>query len=237
MVMKLDAVVPFGRSLDEYQKMFSLSETELKLRILGVADGPASFNAEATKVGSQVISIDPIYRFSGAEILHRFNQVVDTIIAQVKATPDSWVWSYHQSPEGLRNNRIKAIQTFLSDYEIGKQQGRYQIGELPKLSCKDSEYDIALCSHFLFLYSEHYDFQFHWQSIQEMLRVSQEVRIFPLLTLMLERSPYLDQIICNCSEMGHTLSIQRVQYGLQKGGNEMLVIRNAARTEPSKPLP
>jgi hypothetical protein len=45
MAMKLEKVVPFGRSLDEYLKMFALSASDLQQRILGVGDGPASFNA------------------------------------------------------------------------------------------------------------------------------------------------------------------------------------------------
>ena len=48
MAMKLEKVVPFGRSLDEYIKMFKLTVADLGKRILGVGDGPASFNAEAT---------------------------------------------------------------------------------------------------------------------------------------------------------------------------------------------
>ena len=43
MYLKLDHVVPFGRSFDEYQKMFDLTEYDLSKRILGVGDGPASF--------------------------------------------------------------------------------------------------------------------------------------------------------------------------------------------------
>ncbi|MDJ0701861.1 MAG: hypothetical protein QNJ46_01160 [Leptolyngbyaceae cyanobacterium MO_188.B28] len=57
MPMKLEKVVPFGRSLDEYMKMFALSPTDLGNRILGVGDGPASFNAEATQMGGNIISI------------------------------------------------------------------------------------------------------------------------------------------------------------------------------------
>lgn len=223
--MKLEKVVPFGRSLDEYVQMFHLTKSDLRKRILGVGDGPASFNAEATKMGVQVTSIDPIYQFSGDEILKRFNEIVDNIIDQVKASPDDWIWSYHKSPENLRWNRVQAINKFISDYEQGKQEKRYQIGELPKLNFQDKEYDLALCSHFLFLYSDHHDYQFHFDAIKEMLRVSQEVRIFPLLTLMLQRSPYLDRITQELQELGYTVSIVRVKYELQKGGNEMLWIR------------
>ena len=195
MAMKLENVVPFGRSLDEYVKIFNLSETDLEKRILGVGDGPASFNAEATKRGCNITSIDPVYQFNGSEILKRFNQVVDDIIDQVRASPNDWVWSYHQSPDDLRNNRGIAIQKFINDFDQGKQARRYQIGALPRLHFKDDDYELALCSHFLFLYSDHYDYSFHNQSIREMLRVSKEVRIFPLLTLMLQRSPHLGRII------------------------------------------
>jgi hypothetical protein len=225
MAMQLEKVVPFGRSLDEYIKMFSLSEADLNKRILGVGDGPASFNAEATKIGFNITSIDPIYQFSGIEILARFNAVVDNIINQVKATPDDWVWLYHQSPDDLRHNREQAIKKFIDDYDQGKLEGRYLNQELPQLNFKDKEFDLALCSHFLFLYSDHYNYQFHFDSIIEMLRIAQEVRIFPLLTLMLQRSPYLDKVIQQLGEMGYSVAIVKVEYEFQKGGNEMLVIK------------
>jgi SAM-dependent methyltransferase len=225
MVMQLEKVVPFGRSLDEYRKMFNLSESDLRKNILGVGDGPASFNAEATQIGAKIISIDPIYQFTSSEIRQRFDEVVDNIIAQVKATLNDWVWSYHQSPDELKKNRVRAIELFIQDFDRGKQKRRYQIGELPKLNFPDARFDLALCSHFLFLYSDFYDYQFHYDSIQEMLRVSKEIRIFPLLTLMLKRSPYLTQIIEDFKTIGYQVSIEKVQYELQKGGNEMLVIQ------------
>lgn len=225
MAMKLEKVVPFGRSFDEYVQMFNLSEADLGKRILGVGDGPASFNAEATQIGGKVASVDPVYQFNGAEILERFNQVVDNIIEQIRRTPDDWVWSYHRSPEGLRTNRVNTIHRFIQDYGQGKQAGRYQIGALPKLNFRDNEYDLALCSHFLFLYSDHYDYSFHDYSIREMLRVSKEVRIFPLLTLMLQQSPHLGQIIRELSAAGYEVEITKVGYELQKGGDKMLVVR------------
>ena len=227
MAMKLEKVVPFGRSLEEYTKIFDLVGLDLNKNILGVGDGPASFNAEATKMGEKVTSIDPIYKFSAAEISARFNEVIDDIINQVKATPNDWVWKYHKSPEDLRKNRIKAIELFLQDYDRGKEEGRYQTQELPNLSFEKDSFDLALCSHFLFLYSEQYNYQFHYDSILEMLRVSKEARIFPLLTLMLEKSPHLDRIIEDFTALGYLTSIVTVEYELQKGGDRMLVIKKS----------
>ena len=225
MAMQLEKVVPFGRSLDEYMCMFNLDAADSQKRILGVGDGPASFNAEATKLGWQVTSIDPIYEFSAAAILDRFNQVVDNIIQQVKNSPSDWVWSYHKSADDLRQNRVKAIQTFIADYAIGQTQARYRLDALPNLQFPEQSFDVALCSHFLLLYSDHYDLQFHLDAIQEILRVSAEVRIFPLLTLMLKPSPYLDPIVKTFGDRGFQVSIEPVGYELQKGGNKMLCIR------------
>lgn len=82
-----------------------------------------------------------------------------------------------------------------------------------------------MCSHFLFLYSEHCDRDFHLAAIQEMLRVSREVRIFPLLTLIHEVSPYLDDAIAHFDNLGYSTSMVKVPYELQSGANEMLVIK------------
>ncbi len=224
MAMVLEKVVPFGRSMDEYIKMFNLTAADLNKKIIGIGDGPASFNAEMTRQGHTVVSVDPLYQFSGDEILQRFNEVVDNIINQVKATPNNWVWSYHKSPDDLRCNRIKVIQEFITDYAIGKKNHRYQVGELPKLAYENQEFEIALCSHFLFLYSDQIDYDFHLNSVIEMLRIAKEIRIFPLIDLMLQPSKHLDEIIKYCTIKGYRIEIEKVEYELQLGGNSMLKI-------------
>jgi len=226
MVMRLDAVVPFGRSLDEYKCMFSLSDGDLDKTIVGIADGPASFNAEMYALGKSVTSVDPLYKFTSEQIETKFYQVVDNIIVQVKATPEDWVWSYHQSPEQLKENRIQVMDCFAADYSNGKLDGRYVTGELPNLEFKDDQFQLALCSHFLFLYSDQLSYEFHQRSIRELLRIANEVRIFPLLTLMLKKSQYLITLINDLTSDGFSVTIERVRYEIQKGGNEMLRIRH-----------
>lgn len=109
-----------------------------------------------------------------------------------------------------------------------QDSGCYITGELPSLPFADRQFDLALCSHFLFLYSEHFSLEFRWASICEMLRITNEVRIFPLLTLMLEKSPYLATIWERLAQQGYSVEIRRVEYQLQRGGNEMLVVSRMA---------
>ncbi|MDJ0597774.1 MAG: SAM-dependent methyltransferase [Crocosphaera sp.] len=224
MVIKLEKVVPVGRTLDEYIKMFNLTENDGQKSILTVADGPASFNAEGTKLGYKITSVDPLYSLNTEQIKKCFYEVIDNIIEQVEKTSNNWVWSYYKSPHELRKNRERAISLFCEDYEKGKKEDRYEIGELPKLEYKDSEYELGLISHFLFLYSAHFDQQFHLDSIDEMLRVCREVRIFPLLTLKHKISPYLYFVIESLQNKGYECKIEEVSYQLQPKGNQMLKI-------------
>jgi len=222
--MQLDQVVPFGRSFDEYVRMFSLEHADLGKSILSVADGPASFNAEGTAKGIKIHSCDPLYAFGANEIRDRFYAVLDNIITQIEDTPDSWVWSYHSSPDDLRKNRIAVTERFYNDYEMGKAAGRYAFGELPSLSYKANSFDLSLCSHFLFLYSDRLDLDFHLSAMAQMLYIAKEVRIFPLLTLDQQKSPYLSPVIEHFRAAGYQCEIEKVAYELQPGGNEMLRI-------------
>ena len=80
----------------------------------------------------------------------------------------------------------------------------------------------------MFLYSDQLSYEFHLASVREMLRIASEVRIFPLLTLMLEKSPYLSPVIEALEHEGFDVNVERVDYELQRGGNEMLRIQRAA---------
>lgn len=220
----LQEIIPWGRTLREYELMFALTEADKKLKILGCGDGPASFNTGWTALGGSVISIDPVYQFSGVEIRQRFEAVWENIIAGVEATPEKWAWSFHQNSQDLLANRVAALDGFLADYEAGKKAGRYQVGELPKLSFTTREFNLAVCSHLLFLYSNLLSFDFHLAALLELCRIADEVRVFPLLDLTGNISHHLDPIRLALKNKGLETSIEQVDYEFQKGGNQMLRI-------------
>ncbi len=209
----------------EYELMFSLMETDRRRKILGCGDGPASFNAEMTKRGASVVSCDPIYAFSAAQIQAQFDASIEPIMSQVRAHPHDYVWSYHRDPEDLTRNRSEALREFASDYPVGLAAGRYVVGELPKLPFADNEFDLALCSHLLFLYSNVISLDFHLQSVLELCRVAKEARIFPLTNLSCEFSPYVAPIQEQLRRLGLQIEILKVNYQLQRNGDEMMRIR------------
>src|SRR6266480_494056 len=126
------------------------------------------------------------------------------------------------SVEGLGHVRMTAMRDFLTDYPAGKPEGRYISAELPQLPFLDGAFDLALCSHFLFLYSEHFDKNFHLLSLRELCRVAREVRVFPILELGSKRSRHVDEVASKLESEGYEVCIERVAYEFQKGGNEML---------------
>jgi len=226
MAFTLDKVVPWGRSFEEYILMFSLSEEDLRKRILDCGAGPASFNSILTCRGGNVVSVDPIYKFSASEIRQRIEETYEEILEQIKKNMHEFVWNHISSVEELGRVRMKAMEEFLSDYPSGLKEGRYIEAGLPVLPFQDNEFDLALCSHLLFLYSEQLSEDFHIDSIKELCRVSEEVRIFPLLELGSRKSRHLDQVLNTLAQQGYSVDILPVEYEFQRGGNEMLRIKS-----------
>jgi len=204
--------------------MFDLTDSELRLRILGCGDGPASFNVECNEHGGQVISIDPLYHFNLDTIEKRIAETYEEVMKQTRANQDKYIWKTIPSPDALGRIRREAMQRFLNSYEDGKAQGRYIPGELPYLPLADQTFDLALSAHFLFLYTDNLTFAFHVAAIREMLRVAREVRIFPLLDVNAQESRYLDGVLDIFQEFQP--EIHKVNYEFQRGGNKMLKLRN-----------
>lgn len=228
MAITLDDVVPWGRSLEEYRLMFDLSGADLALNILGCGDGPASFNREMTALGNSVISCDPIYRFSKQQIEQRVRGTYDAIITQVQRNHQNYVWDYFPDADRLGRHRLATMGRFLEDFKSGKAQRRYQTAALPQLPFADRQFDLALCSHLLFLYSEQLSFAFHQASILELCRVARQVRIFPLLALDCRQSPYVEPIRSILIAAGFVVEIAAVPYEFQRGGDHMMRICSRA---------
>jgi hypothetical protein len=222
MAFQLTDVIPWGRTFDEYAAMFALDDMDRSRSILGCGDGPASFNAEALQRNVKVVSADPLYQFSVPEIRKRIADTAPMVAGQIKENSQDFVWDHFKSVNELVAARMKAMQAFLADFDAGLAQGRYVPAELPNLPFFAGTFDLALCSHFLFLYSEHRDAQFHIEALRELCRVAQEVRIFPLLELSGATSRHLPEVIKALEAGGCTVTIEPVNYEFQKGGNKML---------------
>ena len=210
--------------------MFDLKASDLQLKILDCAAGPSSFNAQLHRLGTAVVSCDPIYQFSATDIAQQIDKTSEAILNATRDTLDNFVWRKMRSIEYLRGLRQRTMMQFLDDFPTGAKQGRYRVGELPKLPFNKNEFDLSLCSHFLFTYSNLLSLEFHVEAIQELCRVASEDRIFPLIVQFgAEYSPYISEVVSHLSAEGYECEIKQVPYEFQKGGNEMMRVRRNPR--------
>ena len=145
--------------------------------------------------------------------------------AQTRAHQEQFLWNHYKTPDNLASLRMQAMTRFLEDYQT--EPSRYVASALPNLPFHDDAFDLALCSHFLFLYSEQLDRDFHQRSVIEMLRVANEIRIFPLLGLTVQTSAHLEPVMAMLGAQGYDCQIETVAYEFQRGGNKMLRIRRS----------
>jgi hypothetical protein len=222
MAYKYEKAVPWGRSFDEYQRMFRLTTEDLERSILGCADGPASFNAGMARQKRRVVSCDPLYEFAKDQIEQRIDATYEDVMEQTRHNKDKFVWNLITSIDELGRLRLEAMHDFLADYETGRKEGRYIPAALPDLPFAPSTFDLALCSHFLFFYSDSLSHEFHRRAVDELCRVAQEVRIFPLLTYNAKPSALAAPIVDQLTQAGRIVSIEKVPYEFQRGGNMMM---------------
>lgn len=221
----LEETIPLGRNAGEYNLMFNLSGIRDTATYIDCGAGPSSFNAEMSVAERTVVSVDPLYDFTASDLSARAKTTLEGIMQQVNTNREKYRWDIFRSVDQLKQSRTETMQRFLADYDDGKKQGRYITASLPQLPFEDKQFDIALCSHLLFLYDKIFSLDFHLQAIREMMRVAGEVRIFPLVDLNGQPSVHLRDVIKTFRNEQHHTQIINVPYEFQKGVNQCLLIR------------
>ena len=190
----LDKVVLLGRTLDEYRRYFALDVPGLRGKsILDVASGVSSFCVEGHGLGLNVTAFDAIYELPAEEIQQRCEQDLDHVTSAI-VNLKTYRWDFYSSPEHLRQFRERAYRAFLADYRVQRSK-RFMPGRLPRLRFRDDEFDLTLVSYLLLVYEDQLDYDFHKQSLLEIMRVTRgEARIYPIVTFEGHRSAYLDRL-------------------------------------------
>jgi hypothetical protein len=188
--LRLDRVVLLGRTFEEYCRCFLFEPDELIGKdVLDVAGGVSSFCAEANARGIRVTSFDPIYALSAEKIAERSEPDLDSVSRAIGSVP-TYRWSYYKTPERMREFRERAYSIFRSDFK--RHPSRYVAGELPRLPFPDVSFDLTLVSYFLFAYQERLTYEFHRDSVLEIMRVTRgEARIYPTVTFEAQPSAYV----------------------------------------------
>lgn len=223
--LDLERIVFIGRTFEEYLDMFSLSINELEgKRILDCPGGACSFTAVGNKLGLDVTACDIAYYYSNKDLKSKGLRDIEYTLEHMRKAKDNYTWSYFGDIEGLRKHRLSALKDFTDDMLTSSE--RYTPVTLPYLPFKEAEFDILLSAHFLFMYSDRLDYEFHLKTLNELLRVvKEEIRIFPLVNLEGKRYKHLDKLINYLANNGCTVEEIKVRYEFQTNADSMLKVK------------
>ncbi|MCR8644441.1 class I SAM-dependent methyltransferase [Paenibacillus sp. N1-5-1-14] len=220
--LELSRIIFIGRTFEEYKVMFGLTEEEIRAyEILDCPSGACSFTAIANGLGGRVTAADIAYYHAVEELNDKGLQDIEHAIESIAKVKNKYVWDYFSNVNELKDARISALMNSVQDMKNSPQS--YNAVTLPLLPFANNQFDLTLSAHFLFTYADRLDFEFHKQTIQELLRVTRkEIRIFPLVDLTGNRYEHLDTIIHYLQEEGCTVTEVKVDYEFQRYANRML---------------
>jgi hypothetical protein len=222
--LDIDNVAFIGRTYDEYARIFGLDDRLLREgRVLDCPAGAASFAAEASLWGIDVVACDILYDRPREELIGKGERDIRLIYDKIGEVSHLYVWDYYKNREELIARRRQALALFARDFADDGTDGRYVKAALPNLPFEDATFSLVLSSHFLFLYGDMLDLEFHKACLTELMRVSSgEVRVFPLSGL--DTKPYrnLDEILSFLDAEGIETEISTVPFEFQRGANRMM---------------
>lgn len=212
-----------SRSYEEYVAFFGLDEQSLAGRVLDCCAGASGFAAElATRVG-EVTAVDPAYA-DATVLLQQAARARRDGEAIIDCNDGRFVWGWYGSQERRRVLREAALDAFSADFHRSPQ--RYVAGALPHLPFATGAFDLALCSHLLFTWSDVLDERWHERALLELLRVATEVRVFPVVLKGTGAPvPFLPSLVERLRGAGHVVETVEVPYEFQVGARHVLRVR------------
>ncbi|SEF27444.1 Methyltransferase domain-containing protein [Amycolatopsis pretoriensis] len=219
---RIGAILVSSRSLDEYRRMFALTDGDLAGRLLDCPGGAAGFTAEVNAAGGTAVACDPVYAHPVEQVRATALESLRRGYAYHQANPDEYVWTYFRDPEHYLRARTGSVELFARDR--GAHPENYVEAALPELPFADGQFDLVLSSHLLFSYADRYDREFHLASLRELARVGREVRVFPLVPMGSAENPELAAVRAELAAAGLPTTVRRVGYEFQRGGDTMMTI-------------
>lgn len=218
-----------SRSYVEYEKMFMLQTSDLiGKRVLDVAGGASSFTTEARQLGIDAEAVDPMYEKSPSAIAKHGMQEIELVAMKMAKLTDVYDWTFYGSVQQHKAGRIHALQRFIEDYSSSDGAGRYHTASLPSLPFRAESFDLVMCSHFLFLYEEQFDYAFHLSAIRELLRVCNpggEVRLYPLMSFRTVEYSRLHDLISEFENGGFTVQKREASLPFLPNSHQYLSIK------------
>lgn len=208
-----------SRSAAEYRAMFDLAELATD-SILDCCAGGAGFTSET---GGAAVALDPVYAQGQAKLAETVRTGQQGASAISYANAEHFDWSWYGNRERREEMRADAAKRFLAD--LADRPGHYIAGDAHHLPFADNSFDLVLCSHLLFTWSDVLDRDWHRDAIIELARIAAQVRIFPLVVQGTgDPIAWLPDLYDELRDLGLVAEERQVAYEFQTGADQMLVV-------------
>ncbi|NOZ83028.1 MAG: class I SAM-dependent methyltransferase [Euryarchaeota archaeon] len=206
--------------------MFNINLFDWKgCKILDCPAGASSFVAESSKYDIYAVGCDPLFGNDIKVLVSIGKADIEHVMERVSHVPHLYKWDFYPSIDVLKEYRMLALKRFAEDYSVGAAEGRYIKAALPRLPFKDNSFDLVLSGHFLFTYSDKFDYSFHLDSILELFRVcSKELRIYPIQGPDARPYKYINELLYDLERENVTARLLSVPFEFQQGSNQMLQV-------------
>ena len=220
------------RGYEEYVRMFALDETRLAAgEVLDVAAGASSYTADLGARELRAVAADPRYGQAPGALVAEAREEIAASTNKLRGLAHRFDFSYYGDLDRHRAMREASLGRFAADYARAYGSERYTEASLPSLPFADNRFALVLCSHFLFLYGEQFDYAFHAASVLELLRVCRpggEVRIYPAATLAFEPYPRLDELLAEAEEAGARVRMEPTNLPFIPTPSQVLILEKTA---------
>ncbi len=227
-------IVSTCRTLSDYAAMFALAADDLEpgRRILDVASGGSTLVLEAREARVDVVSVDPLFARSPADVLSVLRDGLETSISTVQTRTEEYGFKPYGNVGAFSQHRRRSYRHFKRLFlasAAGTRPLPFVAAGLPQLPFADKSFDLVLVSHLLFAYGRALGTDFHSAALGELLRVGREVRIFPLSSAGIDDIGGdfdADEFIDGLRARRLFVHIEQVPYEMRHGANEMLTVRD-----------
>lgn len=220
--LELSRVIFIGRTYDEYINMFDLTiEEQRNFKILDAPAGACSFTAQGRHLGYDITATDIAYYHAAEQLSQKGKEDIKHAVEGLTKVKEKYIWNYFDSLEQLERHRNSALDECVKHME--KSPEYYIPAVLPTLPFDNHHFDMILSAHFLFMYADRFDLNFHLDTLKEFTRVARrEIRIFPLTDLFGNRYVHLQEFLDYAESLGWLIEERKVPYEFQMNGNSML---------------
>lgn len=213
----------FGYGMKDYEKLFHLEDTDWTKKILEVTDKLSLCNYESMKKHYSMTTLFPYFSLSKNGLRNHLEVCFESEKHAMLLEKHLIESHIPQELAEYFSCQKADTETFLGDYPLGKKQGRYvDFEEVSELPFQDFQFELGLVFYYFFPDLEQKDTSFYVAMIRELVRISEEVRIFPLLNDIGESSPLLGPLLLSLQQQGFGVEVKQVTHPDYPKGNAIL---------------